>query len=361
MINLFNNTNIIHSGIIRPPEFENIREVYFNDLLKIENFYKDRVYSVKGNNFLVRLLTNLIAPMNYTVDRYVTVVSARAPFVANGMKMTSNLNKGIFHNGEFYGKGTLEVIINDTEYFNPFVAEKNWRNISAVRVLNHPKSDLNLLLPNGKAFSTGEGIAFISINIPLLAVQYRSFCLDQKNRMSTKDSLLGLTHFIHMYVLPSMIYGQTDIVILNRMMNLFYGAPMSQPLFKHPFIIHNYGNKLDKVLDKILLNMDGKLLRYENMLQYIPGIAEDNMEEALELPDIVPTIQVHWALILSRLNVMKFLIDLGGEKNIHLNRDSINYLQKILFALNNNKVFDTNLPKSILFDVKETVTDILKI
>ena len=362
MLEIFNNElTTPNQNQIHFYEFENIKATFLTDLININQFYNDRVYAIKNNNFLVRLLTNLDVPMSYSVDRFVTVASARAPYVATGMRMTSELSKGIFHNGCFYGQETLEIILNDTDYFNPFFAEKNWRKISAIKVLLQPKSDLNLLLPNGKQSSNGGGLAVISINIPLLAVQYRSFCLEQIARMASKGSLLGITHFIHMYVLPSMLYSQTDTVVMNRLMNLFYGKPQNEAFYRHPFSIHsNYANKMDLVLNKILKNIDGKTLRYETILETIPGISEVNMLDALAMPDITPTLQVLPALMLSRLEIMSFLIDVGGINGKKINRDSITKLQRTLFGLNNNNLFET-LPKSMLFDVQETIKKIMSI
>lgn len=361
MLSIFNGVSSITNSVVRYPEFEYIKNTYMSDLIKIEEFYKEKVYAVKNDHFLVKLITNIDVPMSYNIDRYANVADARALYISMNMRMTSSSSKGIFHNGVFYGNGVLEVILNDNEYFNPYFAEKNWKNICAVSVVLQPKSDLNLLLPNGKQTSKDDGIAIIKINIPLLAVQYRSFCLDQAIKSRDTGSLLGITHFIHMYVLPAMMYSQTDSVVMNRIMNLYYGKPMSMALFKHPFIVHHYENKLDNVLNKILNNLDGKTIRYEQILDFIPGFTSDNMSEFLILPDIANTTQVDWSLVLARLDIMKFLIDLGGANSIKLNMLHINNLKRHLFNLKHNHIFEKVLPKSIYMDTLITVDELLRI
>lgn len=143
--------------------------------------------------------------------------------------MTSDINYGQVFKGVFYGPSCDELILYDEEYFNPFYAEKEWMRINAVKVLLHPKSDLALLLPNGRDSSTGGGLAVISVNVPLLAIQYRGFLKSQMLKIKAEDDAkLGIQHFIHMFVLPNMLYNQIDITIMNRLMNLFYNAPMSE-------------------------------------------------------------------------------------------------------------------------------------
>ena len=197
------------------------------------------------------------------------------------------------------------------------------------------------MLPNGRASSTDTGLAFISINSPLLAVQLRSFFKDQFiNRYMQDGSSLGLPHFVHMYVLPNMMYQHTDVVIINRLMRLLYNEPMGKELLKHPFPILQYANKLDNVLIKVIDECYDSRMDYADLLASLPSIGSKDASISLRVPDMGNTRQVKWALILSRLRIMKFLIDLAGEDSINTNRSYITHLKGMLKRMKNGHYVD---------------------
>jgi hypothetical protein len=343
------------------PEFEYIRRTYQRELLNVVDYYRNRVYAVKSNHLLANLLYHINIPMQYSIDRYTDVALTRAPYIAKSFNMTSDINYGRSFDGVFFGPNCKELILYEEEYFNPFYAEKEWERISAVKVLNHPKSDLSLLLPNGKDSSTGGGLAVISINIALLAVQYRGFVKNQMTKIKQEAGILDIQHFIHMYVLPNMLYSQIDITIMNRLMNLFYNAPMSEPLLRHPFMVTNYTHRTDHVLTDVLDKLQNKTERFDAALNQIPTIIAKNMQDALEMPDLAPTRQVLWALVLSRLNIMKFLIDVSNDNSLTINRMEINQLQRMLRHFNIDAIFTNVLPKDLSYDAIQTVDRIMSI
>lgn len=360
MFDIFLEPSELHGSIVRYPEFTYIQTTYLRELSNITQYYHNRVYAVKSNHFLSMLLNQLDIPIQYQTDRYVDVASTRATYVAEHMKMTSSVYAGKIFDGIFYGSGCKEILIMDDSYFNPYYAEYNWKRISAVRVLLHPKSDLGLLLPNGKPTSSDTGLAVISINIPLLALQYRAFLLNQLNR-DDESGRLGVQHFIHMYVLPNMLYSHMDIVIMNRMMNLYYAAPMGVAYVKHPFNVLNYSKRIDRILLNIIDTLSDKKMLYEVLLLSIPGIVHQSMDVSLQLPDVALTRQIYWAMIMSRLSIMMYMIDLGGEKDIRLNMSSINALKRILKRFRSDNIVSTILPEGIRYDMLDIADKILDI
>jgi hypothetical protein len=333
-----------------------------NEILNIVDYYHNRVYAVKSNHFLTNLIYHLNIPMQYSIDRYTEVAYARAPFLAKTLNMTSDINYGQMFKGVFYGPSCDELILYEEDYFNPFYAEREWMRINAVKVLLHPKSDLGLLLPNGRDSSTGGGLAVISVNVPLLAVQYRGFVKSQMTKIKEEDNaMLGIQHFIHMYVLPNMLYSQVDLTIMNRLMNLFYNAPMSEPLLKHPFKVLDYTHRVDHVLTDVLKVLRNKPERFDAAMNQIPTVIAKNMQDALQMPDITPTRQVMWALLLARLDIMKFFIDVSNETSLRINRMEINQLKRLINHMRIDAVFTNVLPKDLAFDTMETIDAIMQV
>mgnify|MGYP003477402966 CR=1 FL=1 len=356
MYSLFNEEDRLHLPRELFPAFDYVRRTYINEVLNIVDYYRNRVYAVKSNHFLANLLYHINIPMQYSIDRYTDVAYARAPFLAKTLNMTSDINYGQIFKGVFYGLSCDELILYEEEYFNPFYAEREWERINAVKVLLHPKSDLGLLLPNGRDSSTGGGLAVIAVNVPLLAVQYRGFVKNQMTKIKQEDNaMLGIQHFIHMYVLPNMLYSQIDITIMNRLMNLFYNAPMSEPLLKHPFKVLDLSHRVDHVLMDVLKVLQNKPERFDAAMNQVPTIIAKNMQDALQMPDIAPTRQVMWALLLTRLDIMKFFIDVSNETSLRINRMEINQLKRLINHMRIDAVFSNVLPKDLTYDTMETI------
>jgi hypothetical protein len=72
----------------------------------------------------------------------------------------------------------------------------------------------------------------------------------------------------------------------------------------------------------------------------------NNALQTLVLPDVSPTVQVQWAMLLSRLKFMVFLIDVS--KNIGQSRNFINDWKNIIKRI--QRSFDYGL----LFSYEET-------
>lgn len=360
MLELFQSVQEHPTAHRMPPEFEYIKGMYLRELLSLQEYYHHRVYAVKNQNLLVRILTHIDTPMSYDADRFVEVTRARVPYISKAFKLTSEIDYGSNHPGAFFGQGNNEFIIYEDSYFDPYYAEKNWKRISAVKTILHPRSDLGFMLPNGKESSTDKGLAVISINLPLLALQMRAFFREQIARQNDQG-LLGISHFVHMYILPNMMYLHADVVILNRMMNLFYGYGMGSSLFKHAFKIIDYSEKLDNVLVKLISDYSHRSMKYDDLLTIIPSFSQKNCAYSLQLPNTVPTRQVWWLLMLSRLQVMKFLIDLGGPVSVRSNQSSINQLQRDLKRLKREHVFEEVLPIEIYESVQNLIEELLLI
>ncbi len=359
MYELFEERYEADNSVIRFYSFEYVKRTYLRDLETVKNYYHNRVFTIRNTHILIRLLRNLSIPYSYEPERFVQVTEARAPYIANALKITSPLSPGKFFDGEFYGPGCPELILYDHEYFNPDDVERNWKNVAAVKVLLHPRSDMSFWLPDGTNQSTDKGLAVISVDIPLLIYQYRCFTMDQAGAVARGESLLGPDHFVHMYVLPNMMDSHLDITIMNRAMNIYYGRPMGEGLRRLPFPVHDYTGRLDNVLNDVVEIVQRKKMRYEWLLKSIPAMVSTDMQEALIMPDYPRTRQIWWALMLSRLDIMKFLIDIGGEDDIRMNKDHINILKRMLTRLLRDNSFGQYMSRDMEYDTKEIVDAIL--
>lgn len=361
MYSLFSRPQPIHGPEIVPANWDYLKRSYDAEVRKIVAYFSNRPFFVKSNHLLCRIINTALAPIHYDLLHFYTVTDARAEYVARHFKLTSSGGPGQFFQGDFYGEGMEEIILYDDELFSLSDVVNNWKNVQAVKVIDHPISTLNLMVPNGIKHSTEEGRAVISINIAKLMIQYRCFVLEQKRRLDAGGtSLLGVTHFVAMYVLPNMLYSHTDKVILNRLMNLALGAPMGAATMTYVFPVKRLDNALDKSLLTIVKYLENRSMDYSTYLRNCPAIFAEDQLDALKMPDIGPTRQVWWALQLSRLSVIEFLITHGGQKGINANRSLIGKMKIDISRLMNEHVFTLVLPKYEAQQIESEFGQLLK-
>ena len=362
MYTLFTSRPEPEYAVTMSPAFELIKRNIQKEIGRIVDYYQSRVFAVKGDHLLVRMLMQASVPADYSIDQFMMAVSARAPYIAKHFRFTSEIEYGVFHPGTFYGPGNQELIFSTDEYFDPYEAAANWKALKPLKVLDHQISDFGLLLPSGKTGSTGSGFCAISINLPMLLCMYRGFLLDQDARRRTSDGasmLLGTTHFVHMYVLPSLLESHVDIVLMNRMSNLFHGVPMSTAVRKYVFHVMNPAPSVDKILLGVIDRLAGKRANYAAYLENIPSVFHESMLESLKMPDYSKTRQVRWALIVSRLAAMNFLLQLGGDQGVASNGTMINEMKKICGYLNRETMLQSLLPPPLYMDVSDFINSIM--
>lgn len=347
----FNTPSSVSYGVVKYAQWNYVREGLLRNLQTIQSYYYSRVFSVKSNHFLSRLVNNINVSHKHQLERYYDIVDAKANAIAAIMKMTSSLQRGALFNGVFYGQGCTEVIMVDSSSFDPFEAYKNWKIQQAVKVVMHPRSDLTMLLPNGKTTGTETGLAVISVNIPLLAIQFRAFAAEQmKINEEGENGLQTVSHFIHRFVLPNMMSTHLDYAIFNRIRNLVNGTSMGESLKQHPFVLIDLTNQVNKVHVQLVEDMVGKTLEYKSVLATIPAVTKPTMEEVLVIPENASTRQVLWAEVLSRIDALQVIIKLAGEQSVGKNIMFLNLFAREFRQYQQDKAIFNYLPKDIYSD-----------
>ena len=358
IVDLFLKPPVIQVGTSADPTFIYVKRNYREEIEKIIEYYKSSTYYVRNEHLLCRILTTGLPPIDYDDYRYLDAVQTRAPFIANHFKLTSEINYGDFKQNVFFSDGVREVIIHAAnDYFIEDVQSK-WQDISAVKILLHPSSDFCTALLDGSNTSTADGIAVVQIDIALLLIQYRCFLKNQYIDQNTQERL-GAGHFIARYVLPAMLRSHSEWVLQNRMMNLFYNAPMSQAIKAAPIVFSKYEDKLDKTLRFTIRALKNKNIQYESMLYYIGSFFEDSARLSMMVPSLAPTRQVWWALVYSRLNYILFLMELGGKSAVKANKDKLSKIRIDIKRLRSDDVFRSILPQDLFYDTDMMLEKIL--
>ena len=339
MQTIFNNLTNISTGISSYPDWKYLRSGLNRNLRTTIDYYQNRKFAVKGNHLVARMLTSMSVSIDRDIEQLYNLVEAKTMHIGMHFKLSSSVYKGDIFNGVFYGEGTKEIIMVTNNFINPYYIERNWKNIQAIKVISHPKSDLSLLLPNGKAYSAEPGLACIEINLPALVIQYYCFMKEQYARI--KDSLTAapISVFIHSYVLPNMLYSHLDHCIFNRVYNLVMGAPMGEPQFRHPFTLINYDNKVDKCLTEITDYVKQTDLDFNTILRTFPVVSKANFKELLKLPEQAPTRQIVSSEFLARMKAIDFLVNINPNNGKTKNAGEINYINRVIKHNERDSVF----------------------
>lgn len=355
MYNLFKKVSPLLPGVVKFPEWEIIRDQLKKNLDTVITYYRTNPTAVQSSHFLVRLLQSIAIPKSQNLERYYNNVDALALNLSMALKMTSSIYAGTVFKGVFYGEDSTEILIADNSFFDYNQAHKDWMNLCPVTVLSHPMSDLSLNLPDGKRTWSETGISVICINIPMLAIQYRAFRLNEIQITGDSDSQKSIMQFIRMYVIPNMLYSHLDYAIFNRIKNKVIVAPLGEGKKTHPFYLNDYSKLLDKVQEKYLDILLTSNKDFPTILKTIQVVTNSNLETTLLLPDIAPTRQVNWALAISRIPALSFLCTILKTTHGNLNQGEINNVLYHIKMYGSDNLMRNQLPLELYYDIQEQI------
>lgn len=348
--------NTIEQGLQDFPAWEILRRGLSLNLSNVVNYYHRFPGRVDGSHFLVKLISSMNVSKTISLDRFYATANSRALNLSKSLMMTSSISTGKVFDGVFYGEGVKEILIAHDEYFDFFEAAENWRSLQPIKVLSHPKSDLMINIPNGKSYSLEEGIAVIAINVPMLVLQYREYQrYEDSIALAKGESPRGLTHYIYSYALTNMLYSHLDIAVFNRLYNLLVGAPLGESDRKHSFYIQDYSDKVTDLQLLQLRTLERNPRKLDAMMKMVPLVTESNLSELVKLPDMVPTRQVVWALVLGRLQTLSFLYNASVDEARVRNGSEVNRISRMFELFSIESILERVLPVDLFLDCKRQV------
>lgn len=334
----------LRGGDLSNPQFARIKAGLERNYITIQNFYRDNPRYINSGHFLVKLIQTLGVSLDQDDYVYVSKVDDWAMSLAMTLKMTSAIYRGkLFSPGHFYGPGVDEIIIANTDTFDIDEAVKNWPDLQPIRVLSHPFADLDMAIPNGKTHSDERGIAVITINIPLLALQYK--CWRRWNSAVSDGSPRSTMQFLYSFPLPNMIESQTNIAILNRAMIRFFEGSYPKNKAAHSFYLTNWSNEVDRSIDYFYQFVQHKALSFSDIISHMPSMGNQGMHGALKLPEEAFTVQIQWAVVMARLALTTFLVQFNEDTGNTNNQGNLNYLRRWLSLVEINRGLEQALPK----------------
>lgn len=354
MHTLFNIDLNIQTPVFRHPDWNYVSDTIRRGLISFTDFYHSNNTAVKSNHLLVKLIQSITVPKSQALNQYYENVDALASNLSMALKFTSSINKGSIFNNVFYGQNSNEIIVSFSAPFDLEFANRNWREVSAVRVLRHDRSSLALTPLTGLDYYSKKEITIIAINIPLLAIQYRAF-RNFENTINENDSQRSAMQFVAGYVLPNMQASHLDHCIFNRIYNLLFNIQNDPFVIKTPFFQTDYSNKVDHVLNDLLDRFKTTKIRFDGILRTIPMISHNNAFELMSIPKILPTRQVLWALVTARIKALDFLFTINKYSETVENQSSMNRIIRQAIFYRSDATLQYGLTPEIYLDVQSTI------
>lgn len=341
MFSLFQERRKNYQGTNAQFELHDFERKTMEDVQRVVDYYRKGSLYIQNTHLLVKLINTLAVPMTYTLDEYYEICYQRSLYVATALGMTSSINYGKWFKGQFYF-GCDELIIAYNTEEDPNELKKDWLNLKPIQVIETPINNLGYLPPDGQDRQTEQGLVVIGIDIATLMLQYRCFMeLQYSNQVAYNTPIDTTAQFVSKVVLPSMIYSQTDKAIMNRMICIEEGIPLGVVKKKHPFYISDYSAQFTRGIQPTLKRLRNSPYLFANYLEQFPKVFN---EYPLQVPDTTDTRQVWWALFLSRVRIMSFMLDLAGETGQHANYLDIAKLKIIAKQFNSDGIFNQKMP-----------------
>lgn len=360
MYNLFNLAGPSNSPVVISGSWNTVKRNLKANVGKTISFYRDSQQAVAAEHWLVVLLHSLGIPLSLNNYRYVENADAMTWRLANMMHMTTPFQYGKALDGVFYGKGIKEFVIGHNSIFNVDEAERDWENLAPVRVLHCPVNSLDYGLPDGINRNGLSGYAVIAIDIPKLAFQYRCWRIRDYLRAKSSDANPMTTQqFVMMYVLPNMLFSQTDYVLFNRAYALATGYPLQSRQYKHPFMLPDWTPQVDGFLKTQLGYVTQAKRGFQAMLRYFPCLYKRDFEQLMALPDVAPTQQIDWVYWITRLYAADFLTTISSQGGGVTNPQEINQLRRLMQRIESNNQLRRMLPVNEADDIYSLMQTIL--
>lgn len=310
MFNYFNFSTKYQQGVIHPSIWPYVKRQMLSQVNNVITYYRRNPIYIKSDHILVRLLDNIHIFETADPYKFIDDVAFKSDSTTNALHMTSAFNKGKMFNGVFYGGSNPEILLSVSDIFNAIDDESRWWSVDSVKFIKTCKSDTLMHLPNGKQYSSEVGLTIVAIDVPRLALQYRSYLRFSKGKQISASTPM----FIARFVIPNMLKSQLELCLMNHFMNYYNDVIVDNTIYaKHPFILLDIHTHFNRAINQVVYNVKKSKLSFGAILQTIPAIIGKDATDILKIPDMMSTSQVDWAIALSRIDEVISLIEIGNN------------------------------------------------
>lgn len=359
MYSLFNSPPLFNPGLSKVTGWNETRRVVLDEMNKLARHYRITSQWSRNTNVLNRILEALdISPnkdKNYVAEMAREDFSQMVAQFGMYSSMVTTRNPPL---SQFYNQQCLELLVYDDSYFDANAAAANWQNLEPIKILEHPFDDIHLSIPDDtyRNQNDQQGLAIISINVPMLVVQLH-YWVESQTKLSD-DVYAQTAQFLTRYPIFNSMKSHLDIAIRNRLFRLYNNEGVSNFLKVHPVAIRDYSQLLDNSLRNACKVLRESNLTYDEILMNIPAVSYENQRQVILLPRISPTRAVKWVLDMTRVRTVYNLIRyenaldsnpmISNQSKNPRNVDTRAYIKRRLTIMTNDRPISTPLDADTL-------------
>lgn len=309
----------------------NLEKILIRQLNLFKDYMKDKNYFINNQHPFVGILNNIIpSKVNEMSKEELTIyLKNNVEYLANVIGCTSNRNKGKYFKD---GDVTFIVLLDN----NSNVLEKENYDIVEVLYTDYTTIDFS--------YGSKEEFMVIKLNPIELVLDY----LDWEKEKIKDDLPYSYNIYVATKILPKLWDTKLNYVIFNRFMNLYYEISMDKFKNKLPIQIINVENVLDNDLKKLIKFTTNTnrlhISTFMNSYKYL----NFKLKDMLSFKDYVFTNNSYWIVWLTRINYIRFFLDLSEETESNVtNNDVIKKLFIYIRRYINRDTILIKLPEEI--------------
>lgn len=349
MFSLFNPPFNHERTSIVLPMFDYLVKQTHHEVNKVKTFYQDNLTNVKTSDRLVKLLVELQSWMGFSPETLVQVVRNNTPRLCNAYNIASPVTQAkITNQGEMYNRNNPELFIS-VEY--PFDVKKcvtHYRELKPLRIVSHDFTDFSYNIANGNYLSTESGICVFTLDLALLALQYQQWYHNERY-VEERKLHLPTSYFVVRYLLTGLLSTHMDNVLFNRFLYRLEGKVAAKARPNPGILLVDYGDRYDNLFDDLIERFKVQSTGWHQRLESLPSIEYQTFFRSITYPDVAPTRQIKWAMVLSKLKIIEMLLitdEFSGNQSLNLNdRETI---ARELRILRNDRSLLIFLPQNVL-------------
>lgn len=360
MYSLFRDSPARRLGQTVDPGFIYVRRTYKTLINDVKGYYRQAPKYVESTNLFALLIQQFVINMALDDNQWVRQIEEQSKGAARNLGLVSPINKGkIFTSGITLGPHSEEVAIATYEKFEREGLGKMWRDLRPVKYLYHTRTDTSLPIMNNT--TPGKAYGVITVNVPMLMVQYRYWLRWQK--ALERVQFENVYRFVGSIVLPNMLESFLDIAFFNQLDRA--SQDIKNPTFplQHPFYLTDMNPRLAKLTEKVNFESFLRGIEIEGLAWITPMIVKNNLFEVMEIPRVPITYQNEWAFALARLPYIRYLTRMvlrnHGYDKSQLNEVMIDLIESSKDQIFNN-MGNSEFSKSFRKQIQQVIDDIKK-
>ncbi len=345
----YNNKNVVIPNTVYP-KWSYIEDNIRNNIAKVFRYYRSAEEPVPNQNLLTRLIVNTLPDITLSTLAYVEQLELKLDHITR-FGIVDNKSGVVFSQGFSANQEIFYSVQKQTYYYN---IENTWRKLVPLRIVYTNNSILDYEIRYGKMGS--KDFTIYELDYIQLMLMYREWAnIRKRNNVSIKPNI-----FISQIVLPNMLLNSINIILFNRLIDLFYSLEIPKADIRYPFFLINVEKDVDMIYKEFIKSYSNRRLSIETILSTIPKVDRNtSMLQELRISDFRFTYLNKWLFWFLRLRYIRFLIDFLSVNGQKYNLEHIRIMQKYFLEYQSDKVpLPNNVSKENVDTIKRYIIEL---